>query len=117
MEDYIGLEVSMKETAISIRRDGKRVWRGKCASDPKLIADLIRKRASAAKRAVFETGPLSVCSIMRRRQKACQRSASMHVTQKRFSTWPLIRLTLTTQMAWPISQCPSTNILSLLNLL
>ncbi|MBO1907570.1 IS110 family transposase, partial [Microvirga sp. 3-52] len=45
MDDYIGLDVSMKETAVSIRRDGKRVWRGKCPSDPRLIADLIRKRA------------------------------------------------------------------------
>lgn len=60
MEEYIGLDVSMKETAVSIRRDGKRIWRGKCASDPKLIADLIRKRAPSAKRIVFETGPLSV---------------------------------------------------------
>src|SRR5215218_1419993 len=60
MDDYIGLDVSMKETAVSIRRDGKRVWRGKCPSDPKLIADLIRKRASSVKRVVFETGPLAV---------------------------------------------------------
>jgi hypothetical protein len=34
MVNYIGLDVSLKETAISVRRDGKRVWRGKCASDP-----------------------------------------------------------------------------------
>jgi transposase len=34
MEEYIGLDVSMKETAVSIRRDGKRVWRRKCPSDP-----------------------------------------------------------------------------------
>jgi transposase len=60
MDDYIGLDVSMKETAVAIRREGKRVWRGKCASDPKLIADLIRKRAPSVKRVVFETGPLSV---------------------------------------------------------
>ena len=60
MEEYIGLDVSMKETAVSVRRDGKRVWRGKCASDPKTIAALVRKRAPAAKRVVFETGPLSV---------------------------------------------------------
>jgi transposase len=60
MEHYIGLDVSMKETAVSIRRDGKRIWRGKCASDPKLIAHLIQKRAPSAKRVVFETGPLSV---------------------------------------------------------
>jgi transposase len=60
MDEYIGLDVSMKETAISIRRDGKRVWRGKCASDPKVIAALLHKRAPSAKRVVFETGPLSV---------------------------------------------------------
>jgi transposase len=60
MEEYIGLDVSLKETAISVRRDGKRIWRGKCASDPNVLANLIRKRAPSAKRVVFETGPLSV---------------------------------------------------------
>jgi transposase len=60
MEEYIGLDVSMKETAVSIRRDGTRIWRGKCPSDPKLIAELIHKRAPAVERVVFETGPLSV---------------------------------------------------------
>ena len=60
MEEYIGLDVSMKETAIAIRREGVRVWRGKCTSDPRVIAELIRKRAPTVKRVVFETGPLSV---------------------------------------------------------
>jgi transposase len=60
MGEYIGLDVSLKETAISIRRDGKRVWRGKCPSDPTRLAALIRKRAPLAERIVFETGPLSV---------------------------------------------------------
>ena len=60
MEEYIGLDVSMKETAVSIRRDGKRIWRGKCASDPAVIANLLRKHAPSAKRVIFETGPLSV---------------------------------------------------------
>ena len=60
MEEYIGLDVSMKETAVSVRRDGKRVWRGKCASDPKVVAALLRKHAPVARRVVFETGPLSV---------------------------------------------------------
>ena len=60
MDNFIGLDVSLKETAISIRREGKRVWRGKCPSDPKLISEVIRKRAPNAKRVVFETGPLSV---------------------------------------------------------
>lgn len=60
MDEYIGLDVSLKDTAVSIRRAGKRIWRGKCASDPQLLAALIRKHAPAAKRVVFETGPLSV---------------------------------------------------------
>lgn len=60
MDEYIGLDVSLKETAISIRRDGRRVWRGKCASDPVVLAKLIRERAPNAKRIVFETGPLAV---------------------------------------------------------
>jgi len=60
MDEYIGLDVSLKETAISVRRDGKRVWRGKCASEPAVLAQLIRDRAPNAKRIVFETGPLSV---------------------------------------------------------
>lgn len=59
MEEYIGLDVSLKETAVSIRREGKRIWRGTCPSDPKLLADMIRQRAPNAKRIVFETGPLS----------------------------------------------------------
>lgn len=60
MDQYIGLDVSLKDTSISVRQDGKRVWRGKCPSDPKLLAEAIRKHAPQAKRVVFETGPLSV---------------------------------------------------------
>ena len=60
MEQFIGLDVSLKDTFISVRAGGRRTWRGKCPSDPKLIAEVIRKRASNAERIVFETGPLSV---------------------------------------------------------
>lgn len=59
MEQYIGLDVSLKDTAISIRQDGTRIWRGKCASDPALLAEIIRRHAPQVKRVVFETGPLS----------------------------------------------------------
>src|ERR1700741_2342539 len=59
MDQYIELDFSLKETAISIREDGKRIWRGKCPSDPKVLAQLIRKRAPDARRVVFETGPLA----------------------------------------------------------
>ncbi len=40
MEEYIGLDVSMKETAVSIRREGKRIWRGRCASIPGSLLNL-----------------------------------------------------------------------------
>src|ERR1700712_3335852 len=60
MDESIGLDVSMKETAVSIRRNGKRVWSGKCASDPAVIARVLRKHWPEAHRIVFETGPLSV---------------------------------------------------------
>ncbi|PSO09555.1 IS110 family transposase, partial [Sphingobium sp. AEW4] len=34
MDQHIGLDVSLKDTSVSVRQDGKRIWRGKCASDP-----------------------------------------------------------------------------------
>jgi hypothetical protein len=59
MDQYIGLDVSLKDTAISIREDGKRIWRVSAPSDPKILAQMIRKHAPHAKRVIFETGPLS----------------------------------------------------------
>jgi len=59
MDQHIGLDVSLKDTAISVRESGKQIWRGKCPSDPKLLAEIIRKRAPHARRVVFETGPLA----------------------------------------------------------
>lgn len=59
MGQHIGLDVSLKETAISIREDGLRIWRGKCASDPGSVAEIIRGHAPRAERVVFESGPLA----------------------------------------------------------
>lgn len=59
MDQYIGLDVSLKDTAVSIRQNRKRIWRGKCPSDPKVLSQIIRKHAAHAKLVVFETGPLS----------------------------------------------------------
>lgn len=50
----------MKDTSISVRREGKRVWRGKCASDLEAIARMVRKHTRDPERVIFETGPLSV---------------------------------------------------------
>ena len=86
----------MKETAVSVRRAGERIWRGKCASDPSLIAELIRKRAPAVKRVVFETGPLSLWFYHSLRTEGCRRSASMRAMQRRRSIWRQTRRTRTT---------------------
>ena len=40
MEEFIGLDVSMKETSVSIRRDGRRIWRGIRARTLRPEADL-----------------------------------------------------------------------------
>jgi hypothetical protein len=33
MEQFIGLDVSLKDTFISVREGRQRIWRGKCPSD------------------------------------------------------------------------------------
>lgn len=43
-----------------MRDNGQRIWRGKCPSDPKLIAGLVRERAPNVQRVEFATGPLSI---------------------------------------------------------
>lgn len=42
MKQFIGLDVSLKDTFVSVREGGKRIWRGKCPSDPKLVAEVNR---------------------------------------------------------------------------
>jgi hypothetical protein len=39
--------------------DGKRLWRGKCATDPIILAETIRTQAGSDARVGIETGPLT----------------------------------------------------------
>jgi transposase len=58
---YAGLDVSQRETEICvIDRDGRRIWRGRCSSDPESIAAALRMHAAGAARVGMETGPLSI---------------------------------------------------------
>jgi transposase len=60
MMQYVGLDVSMKETKLHVLNDaGKRVWRGRCATEPAAIAAAVRRYAPAAVRIGLETGPLT----------------------------------------------------------
>ena len=104
MEEYIGLDVSMKETSVSIRRAGERIWRGKCASDPRTIAELIRKRAPAVKRVVFETGPLSIWFYHSLRTEGLPAICIDARHAKAASIWRRTRRTRTTPMVWRSSR-------------
>jgi transposase len=57
MDQYVG--VSLKQTWISVRQNRKRIWRGKCLSHPRVVAEAIRQHAPNAVLVVFETGSLS----------------------------------------------------------
>lgn len=59
MPQFVGLDVSLKDTFISIRQNGRRIWRGKSLSDPEAIAKILRSHAPDPAKVVFESGPLA----------------------------------------------------------
>jgi hypothetical protein len=60
MTQYIGLDVSLKETKLHVLDEaGNRIWRGLCATDPTAIAAAVRRYAPMAARIGLETGPLT----------------------------------------------------------
>ncbi len=59
MKQYVGLDVSQKETAVCVvDQDGKVLFEGKAPSNPGALAQVIRKRAPDAERIGFETGAM-----------------------------------------------------------
>lgn len=60
MSLFVGLDVSQRLTHICVvDADGRRVWRGKCATDPMILAETIRTQAGSDARVGVETGPLT----------------------------------------------------------
>lgn len=60
MKQYVGLDVSQRETAVCVVDEtGKLVFEGKAKSDPGALAELLRKKAPLAERIGFETGAMS----------------------------------------------------------
>jgi transposase len=60
MTQYVGLDVSLKETKLHVLDEaGNRVWRGRCATEPAAIAAAVRRYAPTAIRIGLETGPLT----------------------------------------------------------
>jgi transposase len=65
MSEYVGLDVSQRETSICVvHAAGRKVWQGRCPSTPEAIAVTLRKHAPAAVRVGMETGPLAVWQCM-----------------------------------------------------
>ena len=60
VERFVGLDVSQRSTSVCILDgQGNRVWRGKCATNPAMIEEVIRLRAGGPVRIGLETGPLT----------------------------------------------------------
>jgi transposase len=60
MEQYVGLDVSLKETSLCVvDQTGTTLWQGKCASTPESIAAVLARRAPGATRIGLESGLLS----------------------------------------------------------
>lgn len=61
MKHFVGLDVSMKETAVCVVDEtGARIWEGSVPSTPHAIAAIIRSKAPVLARAGMETGPQAV---------------------------------------------------------
>jgi transposase len=60
MKQYVGLDVSQKETSVCFVDDsGRLVFEGKAKSEPGALACLLRKHAPRAERIGFETGAMA----------------------------------------------------------
>ena len=60
MKQYVGLDVSQKETSVCVIDDhGRVVYEGKAKSEPGALTTLLRKRAPKAERIGFETGAMA----------------------------------------------------------
>jgi transposase len=60
MKQYVGLDVSRKETSVCIvDEQGRLMFEGKVKSTPGALADLIHRRAPQAERIGFETGAMA----------------------------------------------------------
>ena len=60
MPHYVGLDVSQKTTAICVvDEQGRRLWRGVCATGPVPISDRISKHAGVDAKVGIETGSMT----------------------------------------------------------
>ena len=60
MKQYVGLDVSQRETTVCVvDQAGRTVYEGRAKSDPGALSELLRERAPHAERIGFETGAMA----------------------------------------------------------
>jgi len=60
MKQYVGLDVSQRETSVCVLNEtGHILFEGKAKSDPGALTALLRKRAPHAERIGFESGAMA----------------------------------------------------------
>ena len=60
MGSYVAFDVSLRSTSVHVVDEtGQCLWRGKCATEPDVLAAVVRKRAPEVVRVGLETGFLS----------------------------------------------------------
>ncbi|MET4235656.1 hypothetical protein ACVWXN_007105 [Bradyrhizobium sp. i1.4.4] len=60
MKQYVGLDVSQRETAVCVVNEtGQVIFEGKARSNPGALTDLLNKHAPHAERIGFETGAMA----------------------------------------------------------
>src|SRR5215472_9056979 len=66
MPHYVGLDVSQKTTAICVvDEQGRRLWRGVCATDPGAISARVLKHAGVDAKVGVETGSMTPWLVRR----------------------------------------------------
>jgi transposase len=69
---YVGLDVSLKETSICVVDEaGKVVWRGRTDSTPEAIAAAIKRHARHVVRIGLESGQLSTWLFHGLKERVC----------------------------------------------
>ena len=59
MSEYVGFDVSKEETAFCVKdKDGKVLARGKVATDPQALFEVLKEHCLCPERVVMETGTL-----------------------------------------------------------
>src|SRR5438477_12344999 len=103
MEQYVALDVSLKEISVCIvDSNGEVVFEGKTAAEPAILVELIRSKAPQVKRVGLETGATSPPGYFTRWPlQVCRSSAWMHDMPTPRCRSGLLNRTAAMPEAWP----------------